>query len=135
MAEERRLFYVGITRAKDQLYLLRAFRRRQAGVATLSDASPFLDDLPPEHIEGVHPNRHAWDQISYQRKTRWNASVSRPRQTRFQAGMRVTHPKFGEGTVLSTQIDFDDEEVTIVFNGGETKHLVASMANLEILEE
>jgi hypothetical protein len=49
--------------------------------------------------------------------------------------MRVAHAKFGEGTVLSTQIEFDDEEVTIVFDDGETKHLVASLANLEILVE
>lgn len=133
MAEERRLFYVGITRAQDRLYLLRAFRRRQAGVSTLSEASPFLDDLPPDHIDGVHPNRYAWDQVSFQRQTRWTDSNVSEAPSRFQAGMRVAHPKFGEGTVLSTQIEFGDEEVTIAFDDGETKHLVASLANLEIL--
>jgi DNA helicase-2/ATP-dependent DNA helicase PcrA len=135
MAEERRLFYVGITRAQDRLFLLRAFRRRQAGVSTLSDASPFLDDLPPDHIEGIHPNRYAWDQVSFQRKTRWDEPKTRETKSRYQAGMRVAHPKFGEGTVLSTQLEFGDEEVTIVFDDGETKHLVASMANLDILAE
>jgi len=135
MAEERRLFYVGITRAQDRLFLLRAFRRRQAGVSTLSDASPFLDDLPPDRLDGTHPNRHTWDQVSFQRQTRWeDATPPRP-QAHYKAGMRVAHAKFGEGTVLSTQIEFDDEEVTIVFDDGETKHLVASLANLEILVE
>ena len=135
MAEERRLFYVGITRAQDRLFLLRAFRRRQAGTSTICDASPFLDDLPPDRIEGVHPSLHAWDQVSYQRQTRWEDSIVAQPQARFQVGMRVAHPKFGEGTVLSTQIDYDDEEVTIAFDGGETKHLVASLANLEILAD
>jgi len=46
--------------------------------------------------------------------------------------MRVTHPQFGEGIVLETQIEFDDEEVTVNFEGAGIKHLVASMANLEI---
>lgn len=135
MAEERRLFYVGITRAQDRLFLLRAFRRRQAGVSTLSDASPFLDDLPPDRLDGIHPNRHAWDQVSFQRQTRWEDAAPTRTQAHYQAGMRVVHPKFGEGTVLSTQIEFGDEEVTIVFDDGETKHLVASLANLEILAE
>ncbi len=135
MAEERRLFYVGITRAQDRLFLLRAFRRRQAGVSTLSDASPFLDDLPPDQIEGIHPNRYAWDQVSFQRQTRWRESAVPETQAHFQAGMRVAHPQFGEGTVLSTQVEFGDEEVTIIFDDGETKHLVASLANLEILTE
>ncbi len=135
MAEERRLFYVGITRAQDRLFLLRAFRRRQAGVSTLSDASPFLDDLPPDQIEGIHPNRYAWDQVSFQRQTRWRESALPEARAHFHAGMRVTHPQFGEGTVLSTQIEFGDEEVTIIFDDGETKHLVASLANLEILTE
>jgi DNA helicase-2/ATP-dependent DNA helicase PcrA len=135
MAEERRLFYVGITRAKNRLFLLRAFRRRQAGVSTLSDASPFLDDLPPDHIEGIHPNRYAWDQVSFQRQTRWRESTIPESQAHFQAGMRVVHPQFGEGTIISTQVDFGDEEVTVIFDDGETKHLVASLANLEILAE
>jgi len=135
MAEERRLFYVGITRAQDRLFLLRSFRRRQAGVSTLSDASPFLDDLPPDQIEGIHPNRYAWDQVSFQRQTRWRESAVPEAPADFQAGMRVAHPQFGEGTVLSTQIEFGDEEVTIVFDDGETKHLVVSLANLEILTE
>jgi DNA helicase-2/ATP-dependent DNA helicase PcrA len=127
------LFYVGITRAQDRLYLLRAFRRRQAGVSTLSEPSPFLDDLPPDHIEGIHPNRYAWDQVSFQRKTRWDTSTPPETRSRYEKGMRVRHPKFGEGTVRSTQIEFGDEEVTIEFDDGETKHLVASMANLKIL--
>ena len=105
------------------------------GLLDLVAVRPFLDDLPPDHIEGIHPNRHAWDQVSFQRQTRWDGPKPRETKSRYQAGMRVAHPRFGEGTVQSTQIEFGDEEVTIIFDDGETKHLVASMANLEILAE
>jgi hypothetical protein len=47
--------------------------------------------------------------------------------------MQVRHPKFGEGVVLETLIERGDEEVTVEFADGETKHLVASMARLEII--
>jgi hypothetical protein len=49
--------------------------------------------------------------------------------------MRVVHPRFGEGIVLETQLDSDDEEVTVNFEEHGVKHLVASMANLEIEDE
>jgi DNA helicase-2/ATP-dependent DNA helicase PcrA len=135
MAEERRLFYVGITRTQNKLFLLRAFRRRQAGVSTLSTSSRFLDDLPRTLVDGHVSGRQPYDQVFYQRQTRWDDDPVKPVQTRFRAGMRVVHPSFGEGVVLESRIDFDDEEVAVAFEGGETKHLVASMANLEILGE
>jgi DNA helicase-2/ATP-dependent DNA helicase PcrA len=135
MAEERRLFYVGITRTQDRLFLLRAFRRRQAGVSSLSTSSRFLDDLPRTLVEGSISGRQPYEQVFYQRQTRWDEDPVKPVQTRFRAGMRVVHPSFGEGVVLESRIDFDDEEVAVAFEGGETRHLVASMANLEILGE
>jgi DNA helicase-2/ATP-dependent DNA helicase PcrA len=133
MAEERRLFYVGVTRAQDRLYLTRAFRRRMAGPSTLSEPSRFLLDLPPERIDGDVPGPHNWIESAYQEQTTWNASPRPSADPRYKAGMRVHHPTFGEGIVISTQVDFDDEEVTIEFEGVGLKHLVASMANLEVL--
>lgn len=53
LEEERRLFYVGVTRAMDQLHLLYADRRWRAGMASHSAPSSFLDELPPEHVERV----------------------------------------------------------------------------------
>jgi DNA helicase-2/ATP-dependent DNA helicase PcrA len=135
MAEERRLFYVGITRAKDRLFLLRAFRRRQAGVSKLSDPSRFLKDLPPDLMEGSLITHLTREQASYQRQTRWDNERTLPAEARYQVGMRVRHPTFGEGIVTATQIDLGDEEVTVVFEGDETKHLVASLAGLIILDE
>ena len=135
MAEERRLFYVGITRAQDQLILLRAFRRRQAGVSSLSEPSRFLEDLPPDLVDGILVAHQTWDQASYQRQTRWDKELTQPIEARYQAGMRVHHPTFGEGIVTATEIDLDDEVVTVAFEGGETRHLVASLAGLSILDE
>lgn len=135
MAEERRLFYVGITRAKDRLFLLRAFRRRQAGVSKLSDPSRFLKDLPIDLVEGSLTTHHTREQASYQRQTRWASESTPPAEARYLVGMRVRHPTFGEGIVTATQIDLGDEEVTVEFEGGDAKHLVASLAGLIILDD
>jgi DNA helicase-2/ATP-dependent DNA helicase PcrA len=133
MAEERRLFYVGITRAQDRLYLVRAFRRRQAGSSLMSDPSSFLEDIPPDLVEGTLTTSSTWDQLSYQRQTTWEPPARTPKKSRYQPGMLVRHPRFGEGVVLKTMIDRGDEEVTVEFSGGETRHLLASMARLEII--
>ncbi len=135
MAEERRLFYVGLTRARDRVILLRAFRRRARGVSTLTDPSRFLDDLPADMLEGDLIGMRTPAQDEYFRETRWQGRAPVPTQARFQAGMRVVHPQFGEGIVLETQLEFDDEEVTVNFEEVGIKHLVASMADLEIENE
>jgi len=135
MAEERRLFYVGLTRAEDRVILLRAFRRRTRGTSNLTDPSRYLDDLPADLIEGDLVGMRTAAQAVYARDTTWQGRTRVPTEARFQAGMRVTHPQFGEGIVLETQVEFDDEEVTVNFEDAGVKHLVASMANLEIESE
>lgn len=135
MAEERRLMYVGITRAMDRLYLLHAFRRRVAGTSSLSEPSRFLEDIPPDLVHGDHPNRLGWDQVSYRQTTDWGQTEIIRREASYASGMRVRHKSFGEGIVIESKIDFDDEEVTVAFESGETRHLVASLANLEILHD
>ena len=135
MAEERRLFYVGVTRAKDRLLLTRAFRRRMAGPSMLSEPSRFLLDLPPALIDGDLPGPHNWIGTTYRQQTTWEAPHKKPIEPRFRAGMRVRHPVFGEGIVISTQVDFDDEEISIEFVDAGLKNLVASMANLEIMDD
>ncbi len=134
MAEERRLFYVGVTRARDRLFLLRAFRRRLAGPSTLSEPSRYLHDIPPELVDGDVPSVQTWAQASYDFQTKWESPPRPLAQARFRAGMRVRHPAFGEGIVIDTQVDLDDEEIVIEFTGEGVKHLVASMAQLEILD-
>lgn len=134
MAEERRLLYVGITRAKDRLYLLRSFRRRFAGPSTLSEPSRFLHNIPPKLLDGDLLGSQDWEQVSYKQKTTWDLSPKIPLEPQYKPGMRVQHKVFGEGVVMSTRIDHDDEEVSVEFKEIGTKHLDASMAQLEILD-
>ncbi|MEE8121400.1 MAG: hypothetical protein V3T55_07710, partial [Anaerolineales bacterium] len=112
-----------------------AFRRRQAGVSKLSDPSRFLKDLPIDLVEGSLTTHHTREQASYQRQTRWASESTPPAEARYLVGMRVRHPTFGEGIVTATQIDLGDEEVTVEFEGGDAKHLVASLAGLIILDD
>jgi DNA helicase-2/ATP-dependent DNA helicase PcrA len=133
MAEERRLFYVGVTRAQDRLFLVRAFRRRFAGSSDITEPSRFLEDIPPDLLEGDAGSIHTWERRTYESETTWEPQVDTPLQPQYKAGMRVHHDAFGEGIVLGAEINFDDEEVTVEFQEHGVKHLVASLANLEVL--
>ncbi len=139
MAEERRLFYVGITRAQEKLYLLHALNRTTYGYSEPSDPSRFLDDIPAELIEGGNP----WQTLrAPQRQVRaamsWNsqpAARSAPViEPEFKAGQRVEHSTYGQGMVLKTEVDDGEEIVDVFFEEIGLKKLVASLAKLEIIE-
>jgi DNA helicase-2/ATP-dependent DNA helicase PcrA len=137
MEEERRLFYVGITRAEDQLYLLRALRRGGRGYSEETIPSRYLDDIPPELLAGrsrgggsFGANRRA-STPSWLRTEPVSAEV---REAKFRAGMRVKHPSWGEGMVLNSRLQDDDETVDVVFESVGIKRLAASLANLTILK-
>jgi DNA helicase-2/ATP-dependent DNA helicase PcrA len=134
MAEERRLFYVGITRAMNRVYLVRAFRRRMFGVSAVTDPSRFLDDLPADVIEGGAAGRLTADQSSYQRQTRWESFGPGEAEARYHVGMHLRHPTFGEGIVMASSVGHGEEEVTIAFEAVGVKRLAASLAQLEILD-
>jgi DNA helicase-2/ATP-dependent DNA helicase PcrA len=134
MAEERRLFYVGLTRAQDRVILLRAFRRRARGLSSIADPSRFLADLPADLLEGDLVGMRTSEQASYDRQTRWEDPTPSFTGPRYQAGMRVLHPKFGEGIVLEIEVEQGDEEVTVNFEEVGVKRLVVSLANLDIQE-
>lgn len=72
MAEERRLTYVGITRAQHRLYLVHAYRRALWGGSELQEVSRFLEDIPPDLLQGT-VNRHQRREAAYQRTTTWSA--------------------------------------------------------------
>jgi DNA helicase-2/ATP-dependent DNA helicase PcrA len=130
MAEERRLLYVGITRARDRLFLLRAFRRHSFGTGGVCEPSRFLDDLPADRVEGTSAPTRA--RAAYERQTRWEPAPVSPPEPRYRAGMRVAHAAFGDGVVLQSELDREDEIVTIQFPVG-VKRLAASLAPLDIL--
>ncbi len=144
MEEERRLFYVGITRAKDRLYLIRALQRGGRGYAEPTLPSRFLDDIPADLLAGkLRGGRHSMRRPP---ATTWHASTlpSRPFaltqdrpapviQSRFPAGTRVRHPLWGEGLVLESRIQDGDEILDVAFESVGFKRLAASLANLTIL--
>jgi DNA helicase-2/ATP-dependent DNA helicase PcrA len=87
MDEERRLFYVGITRAKDRVYLTHAFRRTMWGNSDVAVASRFIGDLPSEVVEGA-PTKHR-RQKSQSRMTSWNQSSNTTNSTRGRSTQRA----------------------------------------------
>ncbi len=132
MEEERRLCYVGVTRAKQLVYLVRAFRRSLMGRSQVSEPSRFLNDIPKHLIStgdwkdgsenDVFPSIQAWN------KPAVAASVTTASE--YQAGDHVYHAQFGKGVVVSCQSVKNDAEIVIAFNGA-VKKLLLSFANLE----
>jgi DNA helicase-2/ATP-dependent DNA helicase PcrA len=134
MAEERRLFYVGITRAKERLYLLRADRRGGRGYAEETIPSRFLDDIPAALLSGKSRSGRG----SRSSASTWTLpSPSKPApiiQSQYRAGMRVTHPTWNEGIVLDSRMQGNDEIVDVVFESVGIKRLAASLAKLTIVK-
>ncbi len=147
MAEERRLFYVGLTRAKNRLYLLRARRRRSPyGSYEAMQPSRFLEEVPEDltkgHItrsfdraESYDFSAFQWDRSYGPSSDRKKAKAPEPIKQRFFPEMRVEHPVYGEGVVRNSLMEFGDETVEVYFEGLGLKALVASMSSLEILED
>jgi DNA helicase-2/ATP-dependent DNA helicase PcrA len=136
MQEERRLFYVGITRTEDRLYLVYPQTRNTYGYNEPAIPSRFLDDIPGSFLDEEIPRRiesSAWEYSHTRRAVLWdNASSARIIQRQFHPGLRVSHPTFGEGMVLDSRIQDDDEIVDIFFEGIGLKRLSATIAKLEV---
>jgi DNA helicase-2/ATP-dependent DNA helicase PcrA len=138
MEEERRLLYVGITRAKDRLYLLYAQNRSAYGYPDPVMPSRFLDDIPDELLDDTSSYRviRRTDLTSFDAKTiQWESKKSAaPRQEtpKYHPGTHVQHPVWGEGMVLSSRIQDDDEIVDIFFENIGMKRVAASLANLKL---
>jgi DNA helicase-2/ATP-dependent DNA helicase PcrA len=127
LEEERRLCYVGITRAKRKVYLVRAFRRHLMGASAVNKPSRFLQDIP-EHLmarEGAP-------------ETEWSTpgvAEAEPESLRdlpeFKAGEHVRHEQFGEGVVVNYHRVKNDAEVVVAFDGTGVKRFLMSFARIE----
>ena len=144
LAEERRLLYVGITRARKRLTITRAIRRRSPyGTYEDTIASRFLKDLPSVLLKQDIYAQPRQRNNSWGRETsRWetpswmrNAQVpmDKPIQTRYKSGMQVRHATYGRGVVKTSKVEQGDETVEVYFEGHGLKALIASLAKLEIL--
>ena len=142
MEEERRLAYVGITRAKEQLYLVRAFRRHHMGMATHNPSSRFLKDIPQELVAAPESTgRPAAGSRAHLRGFHRATSPDSeplppmPSEPAFAPGDHVRHARFGEGIVVSCDIEGSDQKVTVAFKGeAGIKKLLLSYAPLEKVE-
>jgi len=129
LEEERRLCYVGITRAMQRLYLTYAESRRLYGRESYPRPSRFLREIPAEHIQEV----------------RMRATVTRPvtsvqakaqslqTEGKYKLGQRVSHAKFGEGVVLQMEGEGAQERVQINFKQVGIKWLILTYAQLDVL--
>ena len=136
MQEERRLFYVGITRAENQLYLLHSLNRYTFGYAEPADPSRFLDDIPLELIDngrpGVAERKQHRVTAGYEDWASPASKSAKISEKQFDPGMKVEHALWGEGLVLNTKLDGDDEIVDIFFDSVGLKRVAASVAKLNI---
>ena len=128
--EERRLCYVGMTRAMDHLFLTWAHQRYVFGVPQERLPSPFLKEIPPLMVEEVGGVTRA--PMGLQEAAAFIAQAQKhAAQPAYRVGGRVHHSKFGFGIVLGTEGAGDDMKVTVSFNRFGKKKLVAKLAKLE----
>lgn len=132
--EERRLLYVGMTRAKKKLVLTWARTRRLHGETRTARPSRFLAELPPEvRREGAAASHTPL----FQPKLAPAPPVARPSSTEgengFRPGMKVEHPTFGRGVVLQVQASGAQTRVVVFFDRAGKKTLLPSMAQLKVL--
>ena len=127
LEEERRLCYVGITRARKKLYISHAQMRRQYGSENYCLPSRFLNEIPKEVVEeiGYTPKR-----FFYKESSLGSQDIFKENSI---MGKRVAHKKFGEGVVISTEGSDGNTRVQVSFDKVGNKWLILAIANLEIL--
>jgi DNA helicase-2/ATP-dependent DNA helicase PcrA len=147
LEEERRLFYVGMTRAKKRLYLTYAARRAQFGESAARVPSRYFKDLPKELLQGtasaIQGRRREWSspgghgvRTADQPWPPDLALAPRPAPVatpEIRSGQRVVHPSFGEGIVVAVQARGDDQEVSVAFPNAPVKKLLQSYAKLKVI--
>tara|TARA_B100000446_G_scaffold140911_1_gene133450 strand:- start:98 stop:2308 length:2211 start_codon:yes stop_codon:yes gene_type:complete len=135
LEEERRLCYVGITRAKSKLYLTHAESRRLHGEVNLCRPSRFIKEIPKQLIDEIRLKTTV-SRTKVHRRNGMHDSLSSGAeipQTEISLGQRVAHGKFGEGVVLNYEGQGSNARVQVNFDAAGSKWLVLSYAKLEVL--
>ena len=145
LEEERRLLYVGMTRAMEKLILTNSATRYIFGSLKERTPSPFIGEIPAEHLRlvaGLPPTRRGgWGSFNGSRPRAekldsWDAILAPPQassHSEFRPGARVHHQTFGVGVVLSTEGNGDGLKVIVSFSRFGKKTLLAKLAKLEIM--
>jgi DNA helicase-2/ATP-dependent DNA helicase PcrA len=134
LEEERRLCYVGITRAKQTLYITHAEQRRMHGSDNFSVPSRFIGEIPNEFIEEIRPRVQVSRPAAAARSgnaTRMTATTGAEMGIRL--GQRVRHGKFGDGVILNCEGQGAHARVEVNFENAGTKWLVLNYANLDLM--
>ncbi len=130
MEEERRLAYVGMTRARDRLYLLRAYRRFSMGAHLANPISRFLRDVPA-HLLRPYSSGGPRSYVEAKATPQPQEVDERPKsEEAWQPGDKVVHPSFGQGTVVSVDGRRSDTELTIAFDGKGIKRISLAYISL-----
>ncbi|PZA07813.1 MULTISPECIES: ATP-dependent helicase [unclassified Meiothermus] len=130
LEEERRLFYVGITRAQERLYLSYAEEREIYGKRESTRPSRFLDDIPEGLLVEINPFGEFAREAKLPVVGRGTTSARPKLSEDFKGGEKVRHPRFGNGTVVAAL----GGEVTVHFPSVGLKKLAVKFAGLEKLE-
>ena len=130
LEEERRLCYVGITRAKQTLYITYAEQRRLHGMDSYSQPSRFIAEIPDEFVEEVRPKVHVSRPMTGVRRSR---GIRPGAELGIRLGQRVRHGKFGDGVILNCEGQGAHARVEVNFETAGTKWLVLSYANLDLM--
>jgi DNA helicase-2/ATP-dependent DNA helicase PcrA len=135
--EERRLFYVAVTRAERKVILSYARSRYRFGEVAYQDVSRFIGELDPETVKELNPGgrksssrrRRAYYDELYQEDF---DDFDQERRS-LRVGSRVNHEKFGEGKILAINGVGDSQKISIAFEEFGTKHLLTKFAKLTII--
>jgi DNA helicase-2/ATP-dependent DNA helicase PcrA len=137
LEEERRLCYVGITRAMKQLYVTYAEQRRLHGMDSFGTPSRFIAELPEDLVEEVRPrinvSRGLGGGTRVAAGARFRDPVAEPAAPGMRLGARVRHGKFGDGVILNLEGQGSQARVQVNFEQQGSKWLMLSFANLEVV--
>ena len=126
LEEERRLCYVGITRARKLLTLTYTQYRRLHGSDYYPQPSRFIDEIPAELLSEIRMGGNVTESLFRKKVTRTGS-----KDGKLTLGQRVSHTKFGEGVILNLEGDGDNMRIQVNFEKAGSKLLVASYANLQ----
>ena len=134
LEEERRLCYVGITRAMEKLYITYAESRRMHGTETMNRPSRFIREIPAELLNEIRLQSKITRPVSFSREAKGaNFSGQAIPNTEFHLGQRVNHSLFGEGVVLNYEGQGAQARVQVNFDQKGAKWLVVGYAKLEAI--
>jgi DNA helicase-2/ATP-dependent DNA helicase PcrA len=146
LEEERRLAYVGITRAREELYLTYAHARQLYGVSQANAVSRFVGEIPKELLDDRRASRtpatpwagtprtgpSLWEQMQKRNVKDTPKRTARPASTMpFRPGQKVRHATFGEGVIVSAHGEGDTAQVSVAFPEAGVKKLLLAYAKLE----